>query len=155
MALSQPITSSIRSFPSLDFIKDGSIRISSANLYFRWLIEFCLTPDLTVTSSSLTCLPYCLWSLTGAAINPREYRKHANERRCLRTQFGSRTAWPPELPSLACMSQCPTSGAQDFMFDEGARNAFDWRTWCISYWLFSPTWAEWYQTHFLHAALWM
>ena len=109
MPLSRPITSlelwPIRPFPSPDFIEDGSIRISSANLNSTWLIVFyesCQSP-VSVTSSSVTCLRYCirLRSLTGAAINPREYREHANERRCLRTQYGRRTVWPLELPSPA------------------------------------------------------
>ena len=161
MPLSRPITSlelwPIRPFPSPDFIEDSSIRISSANLNSTWLIvfyEFCPSP-VSVTSSSVTCLRYCihLRSLTGAAINPRECREHANERRCLRTQYGRRTVWPLELPSPACTSQCPTSGARDVMFNEGAWIAFDWRAWCISYWLFSPTCAERYQTQFLRAAL--
>ena len=42
--LSRPITSlelwPIRPFPSPDFIEDGSIRISSANLNSTWLIAF-------------------------------------------------------------------------------------------------------------------
>ena len=161
MPLSRPITSlelwPIRPFPSPDFIEDSSIHISSANLNSTWLIvfyEFCPSP-VSVTSSSVTCLRYCihLRSLTGAAINPRECREHANERRCLRTQYGRRTVWPLELPSPACTSQCPTSGARDVMFNEGAWIAFDWRAWCISYWLFSPTCAERYQTQFLRAAL--